>query len=152
MTSAKLLFQNCTNNMPPKQTTSFHPSSLCFDKDFIHITRPFSNLCRCPNGLSGFTYTGSKDDCRCYPKLPEHFTFFDNFAGDVILEKVILIRTIIIVILLIPLIHSFSKMKMDTVYFANKGYEIGNRRLVPGLFGILFIYTLYLLYGYFKSI
>ena len=153
MTKSQISINNCNNNLPTKSffKNDLYSNNLCITEDILTITNNFNNLCRCDNGLIGFTTTGNKKDCNCYGTQNKRFTFFDNFKADVIVEKVLLIRTLIILILLIPLINSFRKMKTENKYFPNKNYRVSNSRLVPMLFGILFIYTIYLLFLYFKN-
>ena len=53
---------------------------------------------------------------------------------------------------LIKISHDYSNpFEFLLKYFPNKNYTVSNSRLVPMLFGILFIYTIYLLFLYFKN-
>ena len=145
-------FNKCMNIINDKQfyKSNKNKYNYCLDNNIQLLTNKYNTLCKCENGTLGFTETGNIEDCNCNGTYNNKFTYFDNYNGDLLIEKVLIYRTLILIILFIPLIYSYKKASHKMRYMPNKIYESVNSKYVPIFFSILCIYIFYELYYYFN--
>ena len=131
---------NCINKFTDNTFYQKNPDkyNTCLTDNVTDMTKPYKHICRCNNGMLGYTTTGNKMDCNCYGSTSPSFTFFDNYPADQILKRIFIIRMIIVIIILIPIAYHYNKYNIHTNYI-----------IIPILFGGLFLYTIYLLKIYY---
>ena len=131
---------NCINKFTDNKFYQRNPDKYnrCLTDNVVDMTKPYKHLCRCKNGMLGYTSTGNQMDCNCYGSTSPTFTFLDNYPADQIIKRVFIIRMIIVILILFPFVYHYNKYNIHTQY-----------NIIPLLFGALFLYTIYLLKIYY---
>ena len=123
--------------------------NTCLTTKMNDITNVYKNICRCDNGMLGYTTTGNKNKCICYGTTHPTFTLLDNYQADNIIYYSGILRLLILFIIIIPFIISYKKYSISSRYIYNAKMTYNNLTIVPILFGGLTLYTTYLIINYY---
>ena len=143
---------DCLNKYSDNKFYNKNPNKYnkCFTNKINDITNLYKNICRCENGMLGYTTTGNKNKCVCYGTTSPSFILLDNYQADNIIYKSGIVRMLILLIILIPFIISYKKYHISSKYIYNAKTKYNNLIIVPILFGGLTVYTAYLLNNYYN--
>lgn len=141
----------CTNKYADNNFYHKNPDkyNTCLTTKMNDITNIYKNICRCDNGMLGYTTTGNKNKCICYGTTHPTFTLLDNYQADNIIYYSGILRLLILFIIIIPFIISYKKYSISSRYIYNAKMTYNNLIIVPILFGGLALYTTYLIINYY---